>query len=155
VSAAPGAAEEAIYRAERIDDLDGIVAMLAEACRRCAAGEDTAFALRLAVEEVFTNILRHGYPDGHGPVRIGVRTPPGRIVVTLDDEALAFDPRDAPPADLAADWSDRPLGGLGWHLVRQHVDEVHHAPLHPRGNRVTLVKRRPADPAPPPRQESR
>jgi serine/threonine-protein kinase RsbW len=79
-----------------------------------------------------------------GPVAVGVARDASRVVVTIEDRGPPFDPADAPSPALDAPAEDRPLGGLGWHLIRQVMDEVHHAHDVRTGNRLTLVKHIPA-----------
>ena len=69
------------------------------------------------------------------------------------DRGRPFDPSYAPAPDLDSDWEDRRIGGLGWFLVRQMVDELLYdsttdtdGPL----NRLTLIKRGAAAGAPTP-----
>jgi serine/threonine-protein kinase RsbW len=62
-------------------------------------------------------------------------------VITVEDRARPFDPALAPRADPSAPIEQRRIGGLGWHLVHQVMDEVRYEPRTPQGNRVTLVKR--------------
>ena len=126
--------------------LGRVMAFIAETSRELGLDAGTAHAVRLAVEEVFTNICAHGHRDTEpGPVEVEVMTSPEGVVVTVSDRAAVFDPSTAPTPDLDADWQDRPLGGLGWHLVRQVMDEVEHRARPGGGNVVTLVKRRSAD----------
>lgn len=99
--------------------------------------------LRLAVEEVFTNIIRHGYRGTSGPVTVTVAATPLAITVTLADAAPDFDPASLAAPDTSSAWQERQIGGLGWHLVRQVMDEVHRAPGSHGGNVYTLVKRIP------------
>ena len=128
------------FRAATMADLGALLAFVDEACE--PAGPDATFAVRLAVEEVFTNILAHGY-GGDGPVEVAIEADADRVRVVLRDEAPAFDPGSTAAPDLAADAMDRDPGGLGWHLVRQVMDEVDHAAQGARGNTTTLVKRLP------------
>lgn len=100
--------------------------------------------LRLAVEEVCTNVIHHGYPaDQPGPLRLEFRERPGHYEVTLEDRAAAFDPASAPAADRSSEWDERGLGGQGWHLVRSVMDEVRYQRTADGANRVTLVKLKP------------
>jgi serine/threonine-protein kinase RsbW len=69
----------------------------------------------------------------------------GRAVVTIEDAAPHFDPADAPTPDLDAPLEDRAEGGLGWHLVRQFMDEVIREAVPGGGNMLTLVTHLPAD----------
>lgn len=138
--------DEGVYLATRLADLTGLVAFLDRACRRVAASAEVASDLRLATEEVFVNILQHGYAGRPGPVHVRIDARPERITVTLTDEAPAFDPSNTQEADLGSDGEHRALGGLGWHLVRQVMDEVGHEYTAGVGNVFTLVRELSAGP---------
>ena len=138
MSAATGAAFDA-----RLENLHALLGWVEQACASAGVGEDTAVPLRLAVEEVAANVIKHGYgASGPGPIRLTFRADDRNAVVVVEDEAPAFDPAEAPAPDLDADWAERRVGGLGWHLVYQLVDDVHYEALPRRGNRITLIKRR-------------
>ncbi len=128
----------------RIENLPAVLEFVDRAVQEAGADEEAGFAVRLAVEEVFVNIVRHGYRDGPGPVTLAVAAEAPGLVITIRDQAPLFDPALAPRPDLDSDWEDRPLGGLGWHIVRELMDEIRHAPGAKGGNVVTLVKRVPA-----------
>jgi serine/threonine-protein kinase RsbW len=130
-------------------DLGTIRDFLRQALERldCPGACDAAV---LAVDEVCANLAEHGAKDGHaGPVRISVRRAASDAIITVEDEGPPFHPADAPPPDLASDWEDRRVGGLGWFLVRQMVDDLTYEST-PRSvdgvpvgvrNRLTLIKR--------------
>jgi CheY-like chemotaxis protein len=125
-----------------LQNLPALQALADKACNRAHAGEEDAYAVRLAVEEVFSNIVHHGYPPGQpGPVTLTFAIEPQCMRITILDEAPPFDPRRAATPDLAAGAEARAVGGLGWHLVFRLMDEVTHEVLGPRGNRLVLVKR--------------
>ena len=122
-------------------NLRAILAFFAGTCAGAGIAGTVRHDLRLAVEEVCSNIIRHGYPAGQpGPIRLEVRERPDRWEVVIEDRAAPFDPATVPAPDLTLDWEDRPLGGQGWHLVRNVVDLCHYARIAGPGNRVTLVK---------------
>lgn len=130
------------FRARK-DELARVMAYVAERSRCLDLDPEAAHAVRLAVEEVFTNICMHGHRDTDpDTVEVEVRDGPEGVVVTVSDRAVAFDPDTAPAPDLDAALEDRAPGGLGWHLVRQVMDRVEHRPRPGGGNVVTLVKRR-------------
>jgi two-component system, cell cycle response regulator DivK len=133
-----------IVREARVENLPAVMAFVVDVCRVREADEETVNALKLAVEEVFMNIVRHGYPDVPGPVMLQISSEPDGWSVTVRDRGVPFDPATAPAPDLDSDWRERRLGGLGWHLVRELVDEVRHQPGDDGGNVVTLIKRLPA-----------
>jgi anti-sigma regulatory factor (Ser/Thr protein kinase) len=90
-----------------------------DVCTRAGAAPDDCFALKLAVDEACTNIVEHGYgSDRDGAIALTVEIGDGEARVVLVDTGRPFSPEEAPRPDLDADWSDRPVGGLGWHLIR-------------------------------------
>ncbi len=128
----------------RLENLARIRAFVAEACRQAGAPAETCSALTLAVDEACTNIIEHAY-DGTagGAIEIAVESLGEELRVTLRDRGRPFDPAAVPRPDLSADWKERPIGGLGWHLIRASVDDVDYGPDPGGGNRLILVKRRP------------
>ncbi len=131
-----------ITRKARRENLPDLIEFLEEACRRTGADRSICFDLRLAVEEVCTNLIQHGYADMEpGPIKLNFQADPERIVISISDLGLSFPPEHAPPPDLESGWEDRPLGGLGWHLVFELMDEVIYRSDGPQGNHLTLIKR--------------
>jgi len=100
--------------------LDGLQAWLAG----CGCGEEVGFDLALILDEAFTNVVEHGYGGASGPVAVCVTLLDGQVVLRLVDAAPAFDPLAAPPPDLAEALEDRPVGGLGVHLIRELTDRA-------------------------------
>ena len=137
--------DELVCEARR-DRLGELLAFVQRACDRAALDPGVAFDVRLATEEVVTNVIEHGYAGGAvpGPVTVRFRRDPGQVVVTVEDLAPPFDPSAIRPVDPAAPLEARRIGGLGWHIVTRVMDEVRHELRHPRGNRLTLVKRLPS-----------
>jgi serine/threonine-protein kinase RsbW len=128
------------FPAARMEDLAGVMAFVDAECARTGVPAAAAFAIRLATEEAFTNIIRHGYGGQRGPVRASLANDGSSVTIILVDEAPPFDPVDAPMPDVGAPLEERSVGGLGWHLVRQVMDEVHHRPRPGGGNVLTLIK---------------
>lgn len=81
------------------------------------------FRLNMAVEELVTNVVRHG--GTREPVGVTIRAEPGSVSVELTDAGVAFNPftQAARPA-LNASVDERPIGGLGVHLVKSMMDAV-------------------------------
>ena len=78
-----------------------------------------SYAARLTLEELATNIIKYGYDDTERHViKVGFDPhPPARM--TLDDDGHPFNPlTDAPVPTLEGPIEDRPIGGLGLHMLR-------------------------------------
>ena len=135
---------EEIVREARREHLADLLAFVDRACVHAGLDREIAFDVRLATEEVVMNVIDHGYVGmSPGPVTVRFRREPAQVVVTVEDLARPFDPVNAPRVALTAPIEERRIGGLGWHLVSQVMDEVRHEPRSPHGNRLTLVKRIP------------
>ena len=92
----------------------------------------------LALDEAFTNIIRHAYAHACKPVRLEMCRTPDRIRFVLRDYGHSCDPEKIRGRAL----EDIRPGGLGVHIIRQAFDHVDYAPQR-RGTKLTLEKRLP------------
>jgi serine/threonine-protein kinase RsbW len=100
------------------------------------------FDVKLAVEEVCTNLIEHAFGSEGGTVELTIAADAARIVASVRDTAPPFPPDAAPLPDLDAPLEQRAIGGLGWHLVRQLVDSIEYKSNEHEGNQLTLVRQR-------------
>jgi serine/threonine-protein kinase RsbW len=86
------------------------------------AGADV-LRLTLIVEELFTNTVEHGCRGQHdASIHITLSADAGEVRLLYEDTAGPYDPLSrlsASATDLAVAPEQRPIGGLGIHLVRQ------------------------------------
>lgn len=83
-----------------------------------------SYQLRLAVEEIATNAVIHGYrkKGTKGNLRIFTRSDCERLIIIVEDSSPAYDPRQTPaPQDLERPLTERPQGGLGVYLALKGV----------------------------------
>ena len=84
-----------------------------------------AARINLALEEAVTNVIMYAYPEGTvGKMNLEAVRDGNDLRFTLTDRGKVFDPTAVPEADLTASVEDRPIGGLGIHLVRTIMDSV-------------------------------
>lgn len=126
------------------DALADLHAFVDALCATTEMGEEERFAFKLAAEEAYTNIVTHGYGAevAQAPVELQGHATEHEIGLVLIDRGEPFDPHSAPPADVDSGWEERPIGGVGWHLIRKLTDRIRYQPNTPSGNRLMLVKRR-------------
>ena len=136
-------APAAVIHPGTLENLPRFLGFIDDVCARIDADEGTKYALRLAVEEVCTNLIVHGYKNRPaGPIEVVAHDDGDRVTLVIHDRAPPFDPKNAPAPDLTSDVEHRRVGGLGWHLVKKMVDEIRYVPDTPSGNVLTLVKRK-------------
>lgn len=86
---------------------------------------ESIFSVNLALDEVVTNIIRYAYDDGlQHPILVQLALAEGVLAAQVEDDGRAFNPLQMPPPDIDADIEERPIGGLGIHLVRSVMSSV-------------------------------
>jgi serine/threonine-protein kinase RsbW len=110
-----------------LDSLSGLREFAKESATEAGIDDARTYKLLLAVDEMATNIVLHGYkePRPTESITIGSEVSNGELTLTLEDSAPAFDPRTRvmPDAnDLSQPLDDRAIGGLGIYLAISSVD---------------------------------
>jgi len=107
-----------------LDSLAPVRAYVTEAGR--AAGLDSArlYNLCLAVDEIATNIVLHGYEEVGltGDIAIEASQERGELIIRLLDHGRTYDPDRVRPPDLQ-DPLHQPTGGWGLFLGKTGVDQ--------------------------------
>jgi anti-sigma regulatory factor (Ser/Thr protein kinase) len=86
---------------------------------------EVVFSLNLALDEVVTNIITYAYDDdADHDVMVRVALDGDVVSVRVEDDGRAFNPLDAPAPDLRLGVDERPIGGLGVHIVRSVMDAL-------------------------------
>ncbi len=109
------------------------------------AGMDNreCYAVKLAVDEACSNIIEHAYSGKEGEeIEITCDTADTGLTVIIRDHGRSFEPASIPIPDLNAELKDRKVGGLGFYLIKQLMDEVRFERMGEAGNVLTMVKRR-------------
>ncbi len=103
-------------------------------------------AADLCLEEHLTNVIEYGLDDD-GKHEIGVRfaLDQNSFVVEVKDDGKAFDPLKSPEVNTAIPLEEKPVGGLGIHLMRRFMDELAYRRESGR-NVLTMRKRLPNGP---------
>jgi serine/threonine-protein kinase RsbW len=93
------------------------------AAERAIVADDSARVL-IAVEELVTNVVRHGYDAGPGAIRMTLRLDGARLAIELRDDARPFDPFAQAAPDLDAPIEQRRVGGLGLPIIKSLMDRT-------------------------------
>lgn len=123
-----------------LDDLEQFRQFLDSQLSDLNVHPDAIYDILLATTEAITNIILHGYQGEHGPAEVEVKREDDSVVVYIRDEAPQFDPTQIPPPDLARPLEDRPMGGMGIHLMRQFLDRLLYRVPPQGGNELILIK---------------
>ncbi len=109
-----------------LSDIDAVTAFVEKELEKENCPMKTAAQINVAIDELFSNIVRYGYPDTPGPVTVKciVLDDPKRLYVRFEDEGIPYNPllKEDPDITLSAD--DRTIGGLGIFIVKKTMDDM-------------------------------
>jgi len=106
--------------------------------------QKTCHQLHIALEELVINAMRYGGCEPkEGAIRLSIQKKGNDVSIELSDSGGDFNPLDAPSPDLAKNLLDRPVGGLGIHIVRHLVTSIRYER---RGGRNYLYLTKPVKP---------
>jgi serine/threonine-protein kinase RsbW len=107
-----------------LQSLDDVFEFVEQFATMSGIDEAVTFSMKLAADELFTNFVRHN-TGGKDDILISLDIENGRLAIRLSD--FDVDPvalgRDEPP-DVGLPLDQRPIGGLGIHLVRSMFDSL-------------------------------
>jgi len=118
------------------------------------AGLDSkaAYGLRLAVDEIATNVITHGYEEAGktGNIAVSRALTDSSLTITLEDTGIPFDPLNQKlpdEEDLKLPLEERPMGGLGIMLVLKGVDNFSYEYREGRNRNIFVMNRSGSSPA--------
>jgi serine/threonine-protein kinase RsbW len=94
----------------------------------------------LCLEEVLSNVIRHGYAGQPGrPILVHFASSPrdGYFTFVVEDEAPLFDPLAVPEPPVPRSLDETRVGGNGIRLLRHFADALEYRST-PAGNRLTM-----------------
>jgi anti-sigma regulatory factor (Ser/Thr protein kinase) len=127
-----------------VDSLAAIAAFVTAAAEAAGLDRQAGYRLRLAVDEIATNVIAHGHAGAAdpGPIEVRAALDEKALTVTLEDTGVPFDPcRVPPPGDLDLPAHERRVGGLGIYLAREGVDFHGYERVRGRNRNVFVVNR--------------
>jgi anti-sigma regulatory factor (Ser/Thr protein kinase) len=102
---------------------------LADLVERFAAEQglsrDDLGNVNLVLDEIVSNVIRHGLAvESEGHVDVSLSVSDHELTIEVTDNGIAFDPLAAPPPNLDLPIAERPIGGLGIHIVKVLSDTI-------------------------------
>ena len=110
-------------------------------------GQDTGLSeacltdINICLDELFTNIVCYGFKDKLEHLTLFLlQLSKDVLTVVIEDEGVAFNPLEKKDPEIPDDLKDVRIGGLGIHIVRKLMDELHYERKDGK-NKLTLKKR--------------
>lgn len=109
-----------------ISALDDIFGFVDNFIASNGIGDAAGFSTRLAVEETFTNLVRHNSGGlDHIFISLNIDRDTNRLIIQLKDFNVEnFDKTKIKSAEVHLPLSEKKIGGLGTHLIKNAVDTI-------------------------------
>jgi phosphoserine phosphatase RsbU/P len=140
--------EQSLTIPGNLDSLDEVAGYVMKAATEAGLERKVIYRLRLAVDEIATNIVMHGYEEAglSGDIEIHSRIDADALTIYLEDSGVGYDPHlDKIPEDIDKPIEERRIGGLGVYLAVQNVDKFLYERVGERNRHTFVVNRTPPD----------
>ena len=130
-----------LHLTNRLSEIPPSAERIKAFCTRQGVASSAIFAINVSLEELLSNTMSYGYADDRDhEIVVQIWREDADLVIDIADDARGFDPTQVAPPDLDGPPDQRPIGGLGIHLVRNMMDRMEYR-RDGQQNRLLLRKR--------------
>ncbi|MBR8834310.1 MAG: ATP-binding protein [Stigonema ocellatum SAG 48.90 = DSM 106950] len=135
---------ESLTVSKTLDSLQTIAKYIKEAAIVAGLDKKASYNLRLAVEEIATNIILYGYQETgcEGVIDLRVSIDEQALTLFIEDTSEAFDPflkLNVALEQIHLPIEQRPIGGLGLYLAIHGVDKFLYERTGNRNRNILVV----------------
>jgi len=125
----------------QMSEIDFVNELFNEFCEQNGVPSAVYRKFNIAFDEIINNIVSYGYNDKkEHKIKIIINITEDHLVVSIEDDAIAFNPLNLASPDTDASIEDREIGGLGVHMVKKLMDNVSYK-RYIKKNLTTLYKK--------------
>lgn len=122
------------------EHLSSVRSFVAESARKHGFQEKEIDEIKLAVDEAFTNIIKHAYNfDNQKKVSLKTGSENENFWVSIHDEGKPYDPGTYKEPNIAERIKEGKRGGAGIYLIKKLMDKVEYS-TSGRVNQIRLIK---------------
>ena len=98
-----------------LNSLGAVADYVKMAAAEAGLDKKVSYRLRLAVDEIATNIITHGYDEAgrEGQLELQAVIGPEALTILIEDTGAAYEVPAEPPDSLDSPLEERQVGGLG------------------------------------------
>jgi serine/threonine-protein kinase RsbW len=107
--------------------------------------DDTLTSVNLVLDEVVSNVIKYGRAgNAAGAIDVSLVLEGGRLNIDVSDDGIAFNPLETTPPNLDLPIMERPIGGLGIHIVKALTETASYRREHERNHLSMTIRVREA-----------
>ena len=131
----------AVELKNQLSEIERLARIVDDFGRRHQIEVQIIYTMKLALDEILTNIISYAYDDAKEHIIvIRLSLDQEKWTVEVEDDGRPFNPLNAPEPDSKQLLGERPIGGLGIHLVRKLIDELEYRRQNDRNILVMRLK---------------
>ena len=126
----------------KIEELGRITAAVDELAESEDWSPALTFRVNLVLEEFGINVINYAHKEGDHDFEITLFSEPETLTIEITDDGVPFNPlEDKPTPDTSAPMDERPIGGLGLHLVRSMTEEIRYERENSRNHSILVMRK--------------
>ena len=121
-------------------ELPKLTEIIRESCRKYNYDDGFQNDIRLVLEEIVVNIIKHGYSDcPNQSIDLEIDFNSSEWKMTVEDQGIPFNPLNFRRVNINHSLQDMHIGGQGIHLVKQISKSIEYQRLANNINRLTVI----------------
>ncbi|MCQ2486071.1 MAG: SpoIIE family protein phosphatase [Clostridia bacterium] len=129
------------FEEAEIQDVEKVTAFVEAELEKLDCPMKSAMQINIAIDELFSNIVRYGYPNKKGPVTVKFKyhTDPTAVFIRFEDEGIPYNPLTKEDPDITLSAEERDIGGLGVFVVKKTMDDMRYK--YENGKNILTIKK--------------
>ncbi len=125
----------------KLDDIRNVTEFIEAELEKLDCPMKTVIQINVAIDEIFSNIVKYAYSDKPGPVTVSLikKDTPNAVCVKFVDSGIPYNPLTKEDPDITLSAEDRNIGGLGIYMVKKTMDDVRYK-YENENNILTIIK---------------
>jgi serine/threonine-protein kinase RsbW len=108
-----------------LSEIERLSKAVAEFGKKHYLSSEVIYDVRLALEEVVSNIINYGFEDNYEhQISIEMNLQGETLTMEIKDDGKPFNPLEVKSTNLGKPFDEREIGGMGIYLVRKLMDKI-------------------------------
>jgi len=123
-----------------LSEIERLSKAVAEFGKKNNLSSEVIYDVRLALEEVVSNIINYGFEDNYEhQISIEMNLQGETLTMKIKDDGKPFNPLEVKSTNLEKPFDEREIGGMGIYIVQQLMDELRYN--REKDNNILLLRK--------------
>ncbi|MCQ2413461.1 MAG: SpoIIE family protein phosphatase, partial [Clostridia bacterium] len=129
------------FEEAKLEDIGAVTEFAEQALEKYGCPMKVITQMSVAIDEIYSNIVRYGYKGTVGPITVTVHESedPHAVSIRFRDNGVPYNPLTKADPDVTLSAEERQIGGLGIFMVKKMMDDVRYR--YENGQNILTVKK--------------